>query len=179
MSTSYVMDFSLLPFGDTAPPIKVTGSIERTRTLLTIKYHVHDPDNLVKWPSDSLNPSRKDDLWKTTCLEFFFSESKSTKYWEVNLSPSRDWNVYHFDGYREGMKSEAKILSIEIRAMDKTLVAILPLAPFDIEPTATLELGVTAVVENKLDGDQSFWALIHTTNQADFHRRDSFVLKIK
>ncbi|KAI2492745.1 hypothetical protein MHU86_21788 [Fragilaria crotonensis] len=178
MATSNVMAFSLVPFGDAAPPIKVTGTIERTRTSLTIKYHLHDPKNLVKWPSESRNPSRKDNLWKTTCLEFFFSESKSMKYWEVNLSPSKDWNVYHFDGYREGMRQEAKISSIEIRPMDKTLVAIVPLAPFEIEPHATLELGVTAIVENALDGDQSFWALIHTTNQADFHRRDSFVIKI-
>jgi hypothetical protein len=178
MAASNVKGFSLVPFGDASRPIMVTGTVERTGTCLILKYYLHDPSNLVKWPSQSLNPSRKDELWKTTCLEVFVSESESTEYWEVNLSPSKDWNMYHFDGYREGMKQEARVSSLEIQVMDKTLLAVVPLAPFGIEPGKILELGVTAVIDNLLDGDQSFWALIHTGSQADFHRRDSFVLRI-
>lgn len=145
---------------------------------MIMKYHLHDPNKLVKWPSESPNPSRKDELWKTTCFEFFVSESNSMKYWEVNLSPSADWNVYHFYGYREGMREEARVSSIGIRATDKTLEAIVPLEAFEIDCRATLELGVTAITENILDGEQIYWALIHTSNQADFHQRDSFILKI-
>ena len=178
MATSQGKGISLVPFGDTPPPIKITGTVERTKTSLILKYYLHDPSNLVKWPSESMNPSRKDELWKRTCFELFFSESKSKTYWEVNLSPSQDWNVYHFDDYRQGMKQESRVTSMEIEVIHNTMFVIVPLAPLEIKPSQALEIGVTAVNESSLDGDQSFWALIHTGNQADFHRRDSFVLRM-
>ncbi len=36
----------------------------------------------------------------------------STKYWEFNLSPAGDWNVYRFTDYRQGMEEETAISSL-------------------------------------------------------------------
>ena len=40
-----------------------------------------------------------------------------------------------------------------------------------------LELAVTAVVELR-DGEILYWALTHPGAEADFHRRDGFLLRI-
>src|SRR4051812_19971934 len=53
--------------------------------------------------------SRADKLWEHTCFEAFFGIQGQDSYWELNLSPSGDWNLYHFDSYRSGMKREARI----------------------------------------------------------------------
>ena len=179
MSPSEVNLFSLVPFGDSPPPISITGTVKRTKASLVLDYQLQDHLGQVKWPSISLKPARKDDLWKTTCLEFFLSKPNSKEYWEVNLSPTGNWNVYHFDDYRDGMKPEERVISMEIMVIDKKLRVILHLTELEImAPSEPLELGITAVVENVSDGSQTFWALTHTGDQADFHRRDSFILKV-
>eukprot|EP00545_Synedropsis_sp_CCMP1620_P010204 CAMPEP_0119022436 /NCGR_PEP_ID=MMETSP1176-20130426/28012_1 /TAXON_ID=265551 /ORGANISM="Synedropsis recta cf, Strain CCMP1620" /LENGTH=185 /DNA_ID=CAMNT_0006977297 /DNA_START=120 /DNA_END=677 /DNA_ORIENTATION=+ len=175
--------FSLVPFGAPNDDIFITGTVVRRRkSLLVVDYQVHDPQ--IKWPTISLQPSRKDNLWKTTCLEFFLSNPNNSKeYWEINLSPTRDWNVYHFDDYRSGMKRELRVTSgVEINVDPDTkkhkLTATLDLSELELLATQPLDMSVTAVIENLKDDSQTFWALTHTGDEADFHRRDSFILKI-
>jgi hypothetical protein len=40
-----------------------------------------------------------------------------------------------------------------------------------------LEVAITAVIKPK-DGDVTYWALSHSGSQADFHRRDSFIVEL-
>jgi len=43
------------------------------------------------------------------CFECFIGQKTAAEYWEVNLAPNGDWNVYHFDGYRTGMVEETAL----------------------------------------------------------------------
>lgn len=45
--------------------------------------------------------SRKDELWKTTCFEFFLKDKLSTSYIEMNVNDIGQWNFYRFKNYRE------------------------------------------------------------------------------
>ena len=50
-------------------------------------------------------PERADRLWQHTCVEAFIRAPGAAAYHELNFSPSGDWAVYRFTGYREGMSS--------------------------------------------------------------------------
>jgi hypothetical protein len=40
-----------------------------------------------------------------------------------------------------------------------------------------LEIGITAVIEERSTSTR-YWAMTHTGNEADFHRRGSFTLRL-
>ena len=185
--------FSLIPFNqssDAAKKIKITGTVERNNHKLVFVYHVEG--NGIHWPPAVAVPQRTDGLWETTCLEAFLSVSGSNKYWELNLSPSLNWNVYHFDGYRDGMKKETKIETMDIQiktitSRTTTLTAELDIGALGLQPSDLLDLSIAAVMEEEqpgrkehkaAPGEISFWALVHTGKEADFHLRDSFVLHL-
>jgi hypothetical protein len=135
----------------------------------------------VLLPPVSLSPSRKDDLWKATCFEFFLAVGDQPGYWEFNLSPSGDWNVYRMDAYRKvgfriesgllhlpfEMKKEAEAVSLDVSADLSSIV----------QAEAELNMGITAVIQTS-DGNETYWALTHPGTQADFHLRDSFILRL-
>ena len=92
------LPFSLIPFLDAnVPDITIKGKILRQNNLLTIHYALTGKIEDIFLPSPTVNPTRKEELWKNTCLEFFLAVKDSSGYWEFNLSPSGDWNVYRMD----------------------------------------------------------------------------------
>jgi len=174
--------FRLIPFSaKELPKINITGEIERRGNHLLIFYEVSGETDRILFPASSASPSRKDDLWKATCFEFFIAIKNKPAYWEFNMSPSRDWNVYVMDAYRQvNMREEKafKQLSFDFNITNekisiKTSVDINPI----IQPEMELDLGVTAVIQTK-DGYESYWALSHPGQHADFHQRESFLLKL-
>ena len=175
--TSETKEFRLVPFEEAPPPISITGKATRTAVSLMIEYNLQDPLGSIKWPDQVKNPARKDYLWRTTCLEVFIAPQHHQQYWEVNLAPTRDWNVYHFDEYLTGMEPEKRIVSVETVVVGKKLQATIHLT--EIQVVGPLQLGISAVMENAKDGNQSFWALTHPGKEKpDFHRRDCFVMSI-
>ena len=174
--------FSLIPFPDpSTPDITITGKILRRNNLLTIHYGLAGKTGDIFLPALSINPTRKDDLWKFTCLEFFLAVKRLPQYWEFNLSPSGDWNVYHMDAYRRiGFREETSIrgLQLEIQGFsnDFLLNAAVDLNPI-IQAEQILEVGVTAVIQTK-EGSETHWALMHPAPEADFHLRESFTLSV-
>ncbi len=181
-----VQEFTLIPFAqDAAPEISITGSISRRDNQLQVAYRLEDPSSLVVLPTQVANPERRHGLWETTCLEFFLGEAGSKRYWEFNLSPTGHWNGYRFEDYRQGMAEEGAIATQAsggiaalalARSGDSQFVATAKLGAL-IGADQPLELGVTAVIEDRR-GALSYWALVHTGAEADFHRRDSFVLSV-
>lgn len=177
----------LMPFDIGAgPSIAIMVTLTRNDlNVLTLEYRWIDLGSVIEWPPTSKEPSRKDDLWKTTCFEAFFSVPSTKSYWEVNLSPSGDWNVYHFDDYRSGMKEEVKIDKVTMVKMEnqRSYKATLHLdaldggAPKMMLHNTPLDFSVAAVIQRN-DDTQSFWAVEHTGDEPDFHRRDSFTVTI-
>lgn len=174
--------FSLVPFPDTnIPDIAIDGEILRQKNVLTLHYTLTKNIEDIFLPPPSLNRTRKDDLWKTTCFELFLAIKDLPEYWEINLSPSGDWNIYHMDTYRRiGFREETLIQRLQFET-HKSMSSFLLNAAVDlnsiIRVEQILEVGVTAVIQTKI-GSETYWALTHPSPKADFHQRESFVLAL-
>ena len=172
--------FSLIPFPDPAVPgLTIKGGLVRQNNLLGIHYALHGKMEDFLLPTLSVNPRRKEELWKATCFEFFLAVKDLPQYWEFNLSPSRDWNVYRMDAYRRiGFRAETSIrqLQIDVRKHKNgfLLNATVDLNPI-IKVEQILEVGVATIIQTK-EGSETYWALVHPAPVADFHLRESFIL---
>lgn len=171
--------FSLIPFTiDTAPAIKITGEIERQQNQLTIEYKLQGQTKIIIPQINT--PTRKFGLWEHTCCEFFLSLPDSTQYWEFNLCFAGDWNVYHFLDYRQNLVEETAFNSLPFQVVQKNDNVQLKLKVNlnqIIAPEQNLEVGVAAVVEDRAK-QLSYWALAHSSQEADFHLRDNYLLKL-
>ncbi|MHC5823888.1 MAG: DOMON-like domain-containing protein, partial [Nostoc sp.] len=173
---------SLQPFSSTKSlsNLKIAGNIARNGNKLVIRYILggHLKEIAIATPSNTR--SRKHQLWKDTCFEFFIGSKDSLRYWEFNLSPAGHWNVYRFDGYREGMQEETAFtilpFSVQNQADGLALALDVDLGKIVSENQA-IEVGITTVIKDK-DGEVTYWALTHQVAEADFHLRDSFIVKL-
>ncbi len=174
--------FSLIPFpSSNIPEISITGTIARRSGLLTLRYSLTGDIEKIFLPLPSMTPCRKDELWKTTCFELFLAIKDQPQYWEFNLSPSGDWNAYHIDAYRRvGFREETSIQRLQFDVGKEADLFALD-AAIDLTPVfqsdRRLEVGVTAVIRTR-DGNETYWALAHPAPQADFHRREGFILML-
>ena len=98
--------FSLQPFrkDNFSSDLKIAGKVSRISDRLSICYELWGKLSAIVIPDIADTPTRKNNLWKSTCFEFFLAVRDMLPYWEFNLSASGDWNVYHFQDYRAGMK---------------------------------------------------------------------------
>jgi hypothetical protein len=174
------MTFSLQPFPDAdLPEIAIAGKLARHANQLHLRYEVSGDVAQIDFVPPAELPSRRSQLWKATCFEFFLGLPNSSRYWEFNLAPSGDWNVYRLEDYRTGMQEEAaiKLLPFSMESGEIfTLNLHLDLSTI-IQPEQVIELSITTVIKT-LDGKFSYWALKHCGKQADFHLRNSFEIAI-
>ena len=174
--------FSLICFPATqSPDISITGSVLLQENIVHLHYSQTGSIENILLPPASIHSGRKDDLWKSTCFEFFLAVQGHSQYWEFNMSPSGDWNVYHMDEYRRiGCREETSIqrlpFEFEKEAGVLSLEARVDLNPL-LQPNQFLEFGITAVIQT-VDGAETFWALAHPAPVADFHLRESFILEL-
>lgn len=174
--------FSLIPFADPhLPDISITGSISRKGNDLNVHYRLTGDIERLSFPEPSTQPARHDELWKSTCLEFFIAVLNQPEYWEFNMSPSGDWNVYHMDAYRRiGFREETLIQRLPFLVRKETgcvsVEATVDLSPI-IQAEKTIQVGIASIIQTK-DGHETYWALIHPNPQADFHIRESFIIEL-
>jgi hypothetical protein len=177
-----VREFRLVPFPEAEiPAVEITAKAARQGNLLSIHYSVQGDIGEIRLPARSGSPARKHDLWKATCFEFFLAVKDRPEYWEFNLSPSGDWNVYAMDGYRQvNMREESAYLQLpfEFTKMNNSLSldAAVSLSQL-FQPLQQLQIGITAIIQT-VDGKETYWALAHPGAQADFHLKESFVLEL-
>ncbi len=101
------------------------------------------------------------------------------KYREFNFSPSGEWAVYDFAGYRERVESVIPVAPQISLAQTSDAVELRVLVSAALLPGgAALQFGLTAVLE-AADGSKTYWALAHAAAQPDFHLRESFALTLK
>jgi hypothetical protein len=178
-----VPSFKLIPFpADNLPNIQITGEVNRAENQLSIRYEIRGDIDSILLPAPS-SPTRKDDLWKATCFEFFIAIPQLPQYWEFNMSPSSEWNVYHMDAYRRiGFREETGIrqLPFEFKRADERLMLDIAVDLTTILLSQqNIRLGIAAIIQTR-DGSETYWALAHPgapTAQADFHLRESFVIE--
>jgi hypothetical protein len=186
------LEWSLVPFARSpeALGLRLEGHLEREGAVLRVRYALRGDLAAVVLPPPAaagpgrLGPRRADGLWEHTCFELFLAAEGAEPYWEVNLSPRGDWNLYRLDRYRQGLTPErdreAMPFSVDQRPEALTLMLTLPLpeALARACQTRPLQVAVTAVIEQQ-GGALSYWALAHSGAEADFHRREDFVLRLE
>lgn len=173
--------FTLTPFPGGPPlPLRISATISRQGTRLSLTYTLTGEVAGVAWPAPAATPQRQDQLWQHTCCECFLARPEESGYWEANLSPAGHWQLYHFDGYRAGMRPEAApappVIVATFGPDTLSLAATLDLAPL-LAPDQPLLLGVTMVVRTA-SGSISYWALTHPAAQPDFHHRAGWTLAL-
>ncbi|HEX8402888.1 MAG TPA: GIY-YIG nuclease family protein [Allosphingosinicella sp.] len=157
----------------------VTAEAEREGTELLLQFSVSGPVDLIVLPPTAGTPERRDELWRHTCFEAFVRPALSSAYFELNLAPTADWALYHFDAPRTGMASptaSAPAVSVEATPDLLTLRASIDFAGL-LSPAIPWELNLTAVLEDH-SGQKSYWALAHPPGPPDFHHPDCFVLHL-
>src|SRR6185503_6002309 len=83
----------------------LSGHVARTPAgLLSLEFLLEGDLERLRIPGRGAGV-RRDELWKHTCFEAFIALDRAGGYFEINLSPSFDWAVYRFSGYRAGMAS--------------------------------------------------------------------------
>lgn len=178
------VSFLLQPFrSDSFSPLfQVSGTIARTKTNLHISYELRGTLSEIfwSWPRPNAVPGRKHNLWQNTCFEFFLAKPGAPQYWEANLSPSGDWNLYAFPEYRAGMHEESRVTALPFTFQKQRdcchLAIYFPLAQLlDLEQA--LEIGISMVLRGK-NGQQAFYALKHCNDRPDFHQRETFLIKV-
>lgn len=176
--------FQLRPFslGLVEGNLSLGGSLTRTSGGLVVQYRLQG--SLENINLSSMSPiadgARRHELWRHTCFELFFAIPGQAAYWELNLCPSGSWNLYHFDGYRSGMKEE-KTVAQPLRRLvaDNDLLTMACTLNFStlIDDACELDIGVAGVIEATA-GNISYWALDHFGREPDFHDRRSFLLTL-
>jgi hypothetical protein len=185
---------ALEPFGGLPHPPNLTVSGQARRQAghqasrqagrLELSWRLAGDLDALVLPDASQSRSRCDGLWQTTCLEAFWGFAGQEAYWELNLAPSGDWNLYRLSHYRGPLAPVALAAAppwqVRRRAGELEVAVDLDLgevAGGDESGVAglPLEVSLTAVIEQVGQG-VSYWALAHTGAEPDFHRRDSFRL---
>ena len=155
----------------------VRAAIRRSGSGVALVYRVHGAGRL-DIPPPRPAPGRADRLWEHTCLEAFLAPTGGTAYWELNVSPAGDWNLYRFARYREAMETETRVAATACATAcagdDLQVEFSLSGVP---ELARDLDVGLTAVLKAR-DGTLSYWALRHADARPDFHRRETFALRL-
>jgi hypothetical protein len=148
---------------------------------LLLHYYISGDASLVV-PS-LLSPAtgrRADELWQHTCFEAFVKPVGGDAYWEFNVVPTWDWQVYALSGYRTGRHPAEDVSEPSVAGRTGRnsweLRARLPLGgvvPNDVP----WRIGLCAVIEDK-DGAISYWALQHAPDKPDFHHDSAFALEL-
>ena len=124
-----------------------------------------------------------DELWRHTCCEVFAGAAGDPAYLEFNCSPSGQWARYAFSDYRvrdvsrTNAATQAPRINFTADAQGWTLAARLDAAALSGVEVGRIELGLAVVLE-AADGGLSYLALRHAAAQPDFHRRESFALRL-
>ena len=175
-------NFDLQPFPASEHPrdLQLRVVVDRNPHILTLRYELSDPAAQVALAAPAESPLRKNNLWEETCFECFIATPGSSAYWEFNFAPSGNWNAYHFEAYRQGMREETNFEAMPLRISRAPNVLTL-IAEIDLRKmylgNLSIQLGLTAVIKTS-DDAVSFYALAHHGAQPDFHLRESFGVEI-
>jgi hypothetical protein len=185
MRAALSKDFVLLVYQRDACSVRfsVHGSMAYQPPWLSVHFAVHGPVDDLMIPYTKQSPERQHHLWEHMCFEVFFAPVARAQYWEINVSPSGNWNTYRFDHYRQGMHVEPLLhvsqiashvhpgdaLTLHFQMDVSRLVRAHTLDQYD------LECSPCCILVDRAQ-HKSYWAMDHQLPRPDFHRRASFVL---
>ena len=125
-------------------------------------------------------------LWDHTCFELFLGARGESRYFEVNVSPTGEWQCYCFDDERQGMRESNTLklvgcefsLSLEGAELEITLKH-----NFMALGYKQLNAGISAVIEMKpgsanKKSELRYYALGHSGPRPDFHCRENHSIQL-
>jgi hypothetical protein len=175
------MKQTLVPFGNPGVTIAWEVLIDRTENCIDIRFvALCDHPERIRSAAKIPSVQRTIGLWETTCFELFFGVPGEERYWEVNLSPSGEWNLFRFDRYRKNLQEEPAVTLLPsdfFRGADRLRLDVtLDLQGLNLQHQP-IELSATSVIQ-ETTGELSYWAIHHAGPEPDFHLRDSFVVAL-
>jgi hypothetical protein len=182
---SFTLKYALIPHPTT--PMPQVRSLEVVLAAtgeggLTAEFDCRCASGSLRLP-EARPAAVADELWRHTCCELFAGVAGVAAYREFNCSPSGQWAMYGFSAYRLRDASApdpappAPRIKFSTDAQGWTLQARLDALALPGVAAAQIEIGVAVVLE-AADGTLSYWALRHAAPQPDFHRRESFALRL-
>jgi hypothetical protein len=149
--------------------------------ILRLRYEVTGSCTQLRIPLRA-ERRRADELWRHTCFEAFAAVADASDYRELNFSPSGEWAIYHFTGYRAGIEPVAAAGDpvIVSRSTPEHFVLDVDIGASCLSPVpgVVIKLALAAVIEDAAGGF-SWWALAHPAEKPDFHDRRGFVLDLE
>lgn len=147
----------------------VKANIELQNLQLKVNYQIEGDISQYNF-SQKTKQQRADRLWLDTCFELFIANRDKKEYWEINTSPSTEWNSYYFTGYKENMR-ESTIFSTPKIITDSDE------SQYKLSFETTIKKGF---LEKKLhinicvilldrDGERNFYSINRRNNTPDFH----------
>lgn len=176
------MQFNLLPFDHLwrEADIRIAVRIDPLPEAVSVHYRLTGPLQRLELPAAADVPTRKDDLWQNTCFECFIRRQGEAGYREFNFSPSGDWNIYRFTGYREGMTPEQAVARLPMKMQQDPqmfeLTTVIDRVTLGLQDHP-LQMAVCAVTRTR-NGDVGYWAVHHPVARPDFHHPSGFAIQI-
>ncbi len=171
-------EFQLKPFNENKK-YSVNCDLKHLDHGIEVTFVVHgDLENLYV-PAKNSKPKRLDDLWKTTCFETFVKPKMAQNYYEVNASPSGDWNLYQFSDYHKDMAEASSVKDFKIQSIleknSLTCSYFINLKEISL-PNKNLDIGLSCILQTKA-GELSYWAVNHQKqkDKPDFHLAANFI----
>jgi hypothetical protein len=176
--------YELEPFKQNTQTSKINIYTEafKEENEIQINFIIEDKGKIILTDEQNKAPTRKYELWKSTCFEAFFGIKGSDGYWEVNFTMAGDWNVFYFDSYRssEKPKEETRITKIShVKTFEDDLCRLevkIPTQSLGLQ-TKKLEVNLAAVIEFR-NKEKAYFAIKHATEKPDFHLRETFTCSL-
>ena len=155
-------------------PTTVKATIKLHENNLTLEYQVLGDLSHYHFPKQT-KQERANNLWLDTTFELFIAPVGSDEYWELNIAPSTQWNLYHFTSYKEGMKESNIISTPSIKTYvqhDKyrlTFNATVAHEHFD----QALQINLCTILLDQ-NGVRHFYSIERREGDVDFHDRGGF-----
>jgi hypothetical protein len=152
---------SLQPFGGLTSDIQVHVGFAQNAHGLDLEWHVQGDLHLIQWSTQA----ERENLWEQTCFEAFFQTTEHISYYELNISPQKDWKLYRFSGYRSGRCSVSNVSpSLHV---EQTPERFLLQAQFSGNWPLVKQNALTAILY--LGESPTYWAHAHSQGRPDFH----------
>ncbi len=158
---------------------KLETEINKDGNQLHLIYTISGDIGDIAIPKYVQERERKWELWEHTCFEMFISKDDREDYLEFNFSPSGNWNAFHLDNIRQGIKEyPGATVSIDApmvkeNSYSQKITVDFNDTSFFGDDTA---VGVTTITNMK--NKKEFWALLHSKSEPDFHTKESFILAL-
>ncbi|HAG92296.1 MAG TPA: hypothetical protein DCL41_10505 [Bdellovibrionales bacterium] len=165
--------FNLRPF-ENANGVSILVGMEIDDGAIHFKFEILSKTQITfETLKSELSRERKDELWKSNCFELFFSFGQAS-YFEMNLSPSGDWQFYEFETYRQraALPNEFQIFQLQSQKSKDGYEISGTIESQTLNLTEIQSLHPCVILN--LNGKNSFWAPQHNLGSPDFHCRSTW-----